>query len=176
MEGVGRPTELSEARQQEEERQFKILVDGIARTHVGGQFVPNPEQYWTPVTRPLQEMRIGLVTSIGAHLDDQEPFDILDPHGDPSFREIPADVESSRVRATHGHVDTDAANQDINCILPVDRLRELIVEGAVGGSSRVHIGFMGFCPDNRVMRDRTGPEIAGVLKEAGADAVVLTPG
>ena len=167
---------LQDLQRQLEEERFAKWIESIQQAHLGGRFTPNPEQYWTPLARPIRECTVALVSSIGIHTADQQPFDILDPHGDWSIRKIPGDVESAKLRATHGHVDTGPANQDINCAFPIDRLRELAAEGVVGGVSPVHVGFMGFCPDSRHMRDETGPEIARLLQTAGAEAVVLTAG
>ena len=42
--------------------------------------------------RPLSESRLALVTTGGVHLPEQERFDIDDPLGDCSYREIPSDA------------------------------------------------------------------------------------
>jgi D-proline reductase (dithiol) PrdB len=159
-----------------EQERFERWVKARPNSHEGGHFLPNDRLYWTPLTKPLSECNVALMTSIGVHLKGQEPFDILAPRGDPSFREIPGDVDSAELMATHGHVDTDPANQDINCVFPIDRLRELVAEGRVGRVADTHYGFMGFCPAIELMRDELGPELARRLKAQQVDAVVITAG
>ena len=44
--------------------------------------------------RPLSESRLALVTTGGVHLPDGPRFDIDDPGGDCSYREIPTDAEA----------------------------------------------------------------------------------
>jgi D-proline reductase (dithiol) PrdB len=86
-------------------------------------FVPDvPPAVWTPVTKPLETMRIALVTACGVHMRSQERFIVS---GDSSYREIPGDVKSEHLMVTHGGYDNSDANKDINCMFPIDRLREL---------------------------------------------------
>ena len=64
------------------------LASRWARHH---RFVENPGIPWTPVTKPLSQSVVALVTTAGVHLKSQEPFDMEDPDGDPSFRAIPSE-------------------------------------------------------------------------------------
>ncbi|MCC7103705.1 MAG: hypothetical protein IT307_01060 [Chloroflexi bacterium] len=167
---------LSELQRQIEAERFEKWKKNIEGTHAGGHFLPNDRLYWSPLTRPLSQATVALVTSIGVHLKTQQPFDILDPHGDPTIRDIPGDVDTRDLMATHGHVDTGPANTDPNVALPIDRLRELVAAGRVGAAARRHYGLMGFCPAIERMRDEVGPEIARRMHEDGVDAAILTAG
>ncbi len=55
--------------------------------------------------RRLPECRIAVITTGGVHLVDQAPFDMADPHGDPSYRIIPVGTPRSRLTITHNYYD-----------------------------------------------------------------------
>jgi D-proline reductase (dithiol) PrdB len=128
---------------------------------------------YTPRRRELREMTIALVTTAGVHLRDQEPFDL---DGDNSWRLIPGDAPTSQLMITHDHYDHRHADADINCVFPLDRLRELAAAGVVGGVGDKHLGFMGFSQRLRDLYERAGPEMAKLIERSQADAVLLTAG
>ena len=138
--------------------------------------VRNERLSWTPLRKPLAECTVALVTSGGVHLRTQAPFDVYDEKGDWSSREIPGDAATADLTVTHTHYATDDALQDPNVMLPLDRLRELAAEGAIGRVSSLHFGFMGWIPDPGLLIAATAPAAARALRERGVDAVVLTPG
>jgi D-proline reductase (dithiol) PrdB len=96
--------------------------------------------------------------------------------GDTSYREIPGDVNSADLTVSHGGYDNTDVQRDINCMFPIDRLRELAEEGVIGSVASTHFGLMGGGGDIRVFTDVTGPAIAQKLKDAHVDAVLLTAG
>jgi D-proline reductase (dithiol) PrdB len=86
---------------------------------------------------------VALVTTGGVQLRTQPPFDMNNPFGDPSFREIPAAVSPAQLTITHDYYDHRDAGRDPNIVFPWQSLRELVEQGAVGRASPVHLGFMG---------------------------------
>lgn len=158
------------------EERFQRWVKLTLEMHDNTRFTPNDHIAWAPMTKPLAECTVALVTTAGAHLKTQPAFDLLDPHGDTSYREIPGDTPASALAVSHSHYDTTDANADPNCVFPIDRLHELAAAGMVGGVAPLNFGFMGFIPDGRMLRDSTAPVVAEALRAEGADAVVLTPG
>lgn len=155
---------------------FDNWIQRIANTHKDGHFVPNPEVSFAPMTKPLAECKIALLTSGGAHLKSQPPFDLMNHDGDWSYREIPWDTPAEDIRFSHSHIDHSDADKDPNCLLPITRLRELAEEGYIGGVAPLHFGFMGFCPAIENVLNISGPAIANTLKNNGTDAVLVTPG
>ena len=132
---------------------------------------------FTPFDRELSKSTISIVTAGGVHLRDQEGFNIGDELGDLTFREIPADVDSSHLMVTHHHYDHSDADQDINVVFPIDVLRDLEAEAIIGGIARKHIGYMGYTMQLKAMYEGTAREIANEIdKGSRADAVVLTGG
>ncbi|MBP2027919.1 D-proline reductase (dithiol) PrdB [Acetoanaerobium pronyense] len=137
-------------------------------------FVPiTPPPVWTPVTKELKDMTVALVTAAGVHLKSDKRFNLA---GDFSFRIVPGDAPSSELMVSHGGYDNADVNKDVNCMFPIDPMRELVKEGFIKALAPINVGFMGGGGDQRKFTEETGPEIARQLKEAGVDAVLLTAG
>ena len=75
---------------------------------------------WTELTEEITLSRLALVTTGGVHLKTQLPFNMFDPSGDPTFREIPADINPSALAVTHDYYDHKDADKDINIVLPIE--------------------------------------------------------
>ena len=130
---------------------------------------------WTALAAPLAASRVALVSTCGVHLAAQPPFDLAVRGGDPSFRELPADLDPADVAISHGHYDEAAARRDLNCVFPLQRLHELAAEGAIGAVAPRHYAFRGaIARPARLIRD-TAPEVARRLKADAVDVVLLVP-
>ena len=68
---------------------------------------------------------------------------------------------------------TYRTSEDINCIFPIDRFRELEAEGVIGGLAEISYSFMGLIPDPASLINDTAPDAARRLKDAGVDAAFL---
>ena len=128
---------------------------------------------YSPRRLELRDAVFALVTTAGVHLREQEPFAL---EGDNTWRVIPGDVRSSDLMVTHAHYDHRHADEDINCVFPIDRLRELAADGVINGTSDKHLGFMGYSQRLRDLYERAAPEMARVVVRSQADAVLLTAG
>lgn len=128
---------------------------------------------YTPRNRELKDSVFALISTAGVHLREQEPYNI---EGDNSWRLIPGESESSQLMITHSHYDHHDADQDINCVFPLDRLRDLASQGIIGGVGDKHLGFMGFTQNFRELYEKTAPEMAKVILRSKADGVILTAG
>ena len=132
---------------------------------------------WAPLPRPLADCRLALVSSAGFVAPGQAPFDETLRGGDPSFREIPADVDLATLRETHRSRSFDhrGLSRDPNLAFPLDRLRELVRAGRIGSLAPRHLSFMGsILAPGRLVR-RTAPEAARGLVADGVDAALLVP-
>lgn len=137
-------------------------------------FVPiTPPPVWTPVTKELKDMKVAFATAAGVHLKRDKRFNLA---GDFTYRVIPGDADSSDLMVSHGGYDNGDVNKDINCMFPIDRLKELAEEGFIKEVSPVHLGFMGGGGNQQKFKEETGPAIANILKDHDVDAVVLTAG
>jgi D-proline reductase (dithiol) PrdB len=139
---------------------------------------------WTAVTRPLAELKVGLVTSGGLYVRGvQPPFDLerekREPTwGDPTYRTIPTTISQAEVGVSHLHLNPTFIEADFNVVLPSHRLQELAAAGVIGGladEAYSFMGFQGFPPDTTAWQTIYGPEVAAKFKAAGVDCVLLTP-
>jgi len=132
---------------------------------------------WTEPHKPLREAVLALVTTGGVHLLSHAPFDMSDPNGDPSFREIPTDTAREFLTVTHDYYDHRDAERDLELVLPVQSLREIEARGALGRLHSPAVGLMGHIdgPHLQTLQERTAPEIARKLAAAGVDYALLVP-
>lgn len=133
---------------------------------------------WVPMTKRLSECRVAIVTTAGVHLKGEPPFDMVDKDGDPSFRAIPLSAPDDALMITHDYYDHADAEKDINIVFPIDRLKEMAKSGLIGEVAPVNYSFMGHIDGRHIetLVSKTGPQVAGLLKSARVDAVLLTPG
>lgn len=159
-----------------EQRKFAAWVDRINTGHTGVQHLRNEQLHWTPVCKPLSESVVSLFTTGGVHLRADQPFDVDDPHGDWSTREIPTDADTADLAITHTHYNHVDADRDVNCMFPLDQLRELHDQGVIGGIAPVAYTMMGFNPDPGPLTQKTIPELAQRIKDSGPDLLFMTCG
>ncbi len=133
---------------------------------------------WSPARLSLPEARVALVTSAGVHLKDDRPFDMGNPEGDASFRVIPGDSSLSDLIVTHDYYDHRATDRDLNCVFPLERLRELARARWIGSVAQRHLGTMGHILGSQERRlvTETAPAIAELLVADRVDYVLATPG
>ncbi|MEW6673889.1 MAG: glycine/sarcosine/betaine reductase selenoprotein B family protein [Thermodesulfobacteriota bacterium] len=133
---------------------------------------------WTPASRPLSASQVALVTTAGVHHKTQTPFDMQDPDGDPTYREISGGSVLSDLMITHDYYDHADADKDMNVVFPLDRLNELQRENIIGRVAGRHYSFMGHIDGSHIstLVARIAPEVARKLKDDHTDIVLLTPG
>ena len=131
----------------------------------------------TPLTQPLTECRVALVTTAGLYTVSQEPFDDHFKGGDYSYREIPTVVDIHTLTIAHRSTvyDQTGSFADRNLAFPLDRFRELEQEGKIGQLNDRHFSFMGSQTAPGRLIKRTAPEVGQILKSDGVDVVFLTP-
>lgn len=141
------------------------------------QILTFEETYWASPPDDPFTARVALVTTAGVHMRGDRPFDMKDRDGDPTYREIPASTQASGLCITHDYYDTRDAELDPGVVFPLDVLLDMERAGEVGGVARRHFSFMGHIKGRHLvtlMRE-TAPEVATLLKEDGAGAVILSP-
>lgn len=128
---------------------------------------------WAPFTKRFAQSRAAVITTGGFHLPDQRTFNC--DRGDPSFREIPSDVDLRGIEISHTHYDTRDAQRDPNILLPLERLRELVSEGVLGSLAPTHYSLMGYIPQVDALVDETAVAIAERLRSEAVDLALLVP-
>ena len=133
---------------------------------------------WTPMSKPLAECRVAIVTSAGIHHLQQPPFDMYDRDGDPTFRAINRSWPIKDLMITHDYYDHKDADKDINIVFPIQRLKEFEKEGFIGEVAGIHYGFMGHINGRHIetLINRSAPKVAERIKKDNVDIVLLTPG
>ncbi len=154
---------------------FPFLSKGFTASYDPWKSLDIP---WTPVTKALEKSKIAVVTTAGVHHKDQEPFNMKDREGDPSFRIIDLRMPLSSLMITHDYYEHLDADRDINIIFPVERLKEFEKEGRLGPVADLHYGFMGHIIGRHIptLINKNAPEVATRLKRDNVDIVLLTPG
>nr|WP_102347829.1 glycine/sarcosine/betaine reductase selenoprotein B family protein [Bacillus sp. Marseille-P3661] len=126
-----------------------------------------------PETTP-DKWNVAFLTTAGVHMKNQKPFDV--DAGDNTVHVIPGDVSYDDLMITHTHYDTTDATKDINCVFPLEILRELKDEGVIGNVADVHFGMMGYIPDTEKLKNESIPIIIEQLKQANVDVLLASPG
>ncbi len=127
---------------------------------------------FTPFRGRLEDATVCIVSTAGVRLKDDAPFNT---DGDTTGRAIPAEAEGKDLRYDDTHYDHGCVDRDINCVFPIDRLRELAVEGRVGGLTARHFS-LGFSQALRELRATTIPALVREVDRERPGAVLLTGG
>jgi len=121
---------------------------------------------------PLSERRVALITTAGLHRVEDAAFSLVDL----SYRVIPGDLSADDLTMTHSsvHFDRSGFREDVNLVFPIDRLRELDAEGAIGSVAEFHYSLMGAgWPPEQIAP--TVHELTELLRRDRVDAVCLVP-
>ena len=135
---------------------------------------------WTPLRKQLSESTVAMISTGGIALKTDRPFDQEGERqnpwwGDPSYRILPNTATEQDVRLYHLHIDPRYGEQDLNCMFPLQRLKELEAAGEIGRSAARHYSFMGYILRPEKLLQETTPQIIRNLQEDQVDVVVLVP-
>jgi D-proline reductase (dithiol) PrdB len=146
-------------------------LDEQSRKHILGAPCPEFAETAFLTGPPLAGRRVALISTAGLHRKDDRPFAV----GANDYRIIPGDTPGDALVMSHVSTNYDRTGfqQDLNVVLPLDRLRELAAEGSVGAVAAYHYSFMGATEPQRL--EPMGRHLAGLLKADGVNAVVLLP-
>jgi D-proline reductase (dithiol) PrdB len=124
-------------------------------------------------TRPLTASRLALVTTAGLHRRSDPLFN----PGEQTFRVLPSDTPAADIVQSHTSIGFDRTTilRDLNVTFPIERLRELVARGTLGGLAPNAYSFMGALRDVAKLEHDSGPEVARRLRADGADLALLTP-
>lgn len=155
-------------------RSMKVMYEGTP--------VTEEPPAWVPLSKPLSQCKVALMTSAGIFLkDSQEGFDEErekeNPEwGDPTYRVIPTDVRQEQIACSHLHINHEDLLKDVNVVLPIRAFQKLEAEGVIGSLAPEHYSFMGY-QDRRLLdwRNTQGPELAARLRERKVDVLLLAP-
>ena len=127
---------------------------------------------FTPFKGRLEETTVCLVSTAAVRTKDDRPYAA---EGDPTWRVVPGDAEAKDLRYDDTHYDHACVDRDMNCVFPIDRLRELARERRVGGLTARHFS-LGFSQALRELREKTIPALVREIDRERPGAVLLTGG
>ncbi|MBM3788772.1 MAG: hypothetical protein FJW35_00310 [Acidobacteria bacterium] len=144
---------------------------------------------FTLPVRPLAESKVCLVSLAGVHRKGQKHFGThpvavpralktmgFKERGDWSMRIIPGEVDPEELAVAHNHYDHSDANEDINCVFPVARLRELALDGFVGECAEQHYSLMGYVPEVDPIVRTAVQELVPLLRREAVDCALISGG
>lgn len=128
------------------------------------------------LTKPLNECNVALLTSAGAHLKSDTPFDVDNPVGDHTIRIIPSNTLDEELTVTHIYYDTKSAKIDPSIVFPLKQLNSLADKGVIGSVADANIGLNGGILDTTLVETESIPKVIERLKEENVDVALLVPG
>lgn len=157
---------------------FAEIEQAFVRDRINSEFTWHAFDDFSPLnpmTVPMESARVAFITTAGALLAGDTPFDIKVPSGDPSFRAFPSTTSFEDLELIHRGYDTRRAAKDMNVVLPLDHLRTAEASGRIGQLAPTVYSFMGFVADTTPLLEESGPAVAEQLKREEVDLVLLAP-
>ena len=123
---------------------------------------------------PLRRRRVALISTAGLHRRGDRPFG--GGAGATEYRVIPSATPAGELVMSHVSVNFDRSGfrQDLNVVLPVDRVEELAAAGEIGSVAAFHYSFMG-APWPPTRFEPKARELAALLARDAVDAALLIP-
>jgi D-proline reductase (dithiol) PrdB len=157
---------------------FAEIEQQFVRDRIYAPFTWNAYDEFSPCNHlavPLADATVAFVTTSGAHLSSDPPFDIRAPEGDSSFRAFPTTTPFEDLTLIHRGYDTDRAARDMNVVLPLDHFRAAAADGRIGRLAPTVFSFMGYIADTEPLLTESAPAVAERLRSDGVDLVLLAP-
>ena len=123
---------------------------------------------WTVPSLP-QERRVSIVTTAAVSRRGDKPFSWL-ARDHRVFNKNDRDLVMTHVAV---EFDRSAWQQDLNVIIPLDRLEEMANDGEIGSVADEHYSFMGAA--DPVTMEKSARAVAAKMKQEGVDTVFLIP-
>ncbi len=135
---------------------------------------------WVPLSKPLRESRLCIVSSAALALHQDQPFDTDGERrnpwwGDPSYRELPAETRTGDVHVGHLHIDARAVERDLDCVMPLTRAAELVDEGVIGNLAPTHLTFMGYLLKTEEFLETSVQAMIERMRSEDVDVALLVP-
>jgi hypothetical protein len=136
------------------------------------QLVAPSKQAWCPVTRPLSQSRVALLTSAALRIAGQEPFI---PREDLSYRLVPSDPGAGEIIIDHHSGIGRVPKQDPEIVFPRTALAALAEKGVVGSVAHCHVSVMGGVRRQKEIETGLAPAIAREMSGDKVDLALLVP-
>lgn len=175
---------------------LSTLFNIIYRAQLAAYSPPGEVLRWTyddapfaPLSKPLSEMRVGLLSSSGHYVEGQphSPPELADytqeegtkhigeyGRAKPVLTAIPIDTPPGRLGVHQPGYDIRAAVKDRNTVMPIDRMKEFEADGVFREFAPTAYSFIGLTSQIRLNKEEV-PEWVKKIKADGWEAAVLVP-
>jgi D-proline reductase (dithiol) PrdB len=124
------------------------------------------------VHKPVSELTIGLLVSLGARTTAQEPFERTN---DLSYRLISRRVPTEQIVVDHATPARFWADEDLNVAFPRDRMAELEAQGIIGSLAPDAVSILGSITKWEQLATDTADRIKAEFLRQGVDLVLVVP-
>lgn len=139
------------------------------------QWTVNADAPLAAPTKPLAACRVAMLTSGGVSHCSMPAWN-PDARNDLRLDAIEPSATAADFQVHDSYYDTTDAETDVNCVFPIDRLRELAEAGVVGEVAARHwSGFMGRIYSRTKVHEESAPALAAELHRDGVDLFLLVP-
>ena len=128
------------------------------------------ETPWVPATTP-DRRHVAIVSTAGFIVRGERPLLARDT----GYRAIASSVQDKDILCSHVSTNFDRTGfqQDVNVMLPRDRLAELEKDGTIGKAADVHYAFMGATDVDKL--ETSARALGQSMLALGVNTVVLAP-
>ena len=129
--------------------------------------VPTNDSWTEPV--PANERRVSIVSTAAVSRRGDKPSSWL-AKDSRTFNKTDRDLVMTHVAV---EFDRSAWQQDLNTIIPLDRLEEMAADGEIASVADEHYSFMGAA--DPVTMEKSARAVADKMKQEGVNTVFLIP-
>ncbi|MDG2097450.1 MAG: glycine/sarcosine/betaine reductase selenoprotein B family protein [Paracoccaceae bacterium] len=144
-------------------------MPAVARGFISNLELPVFEEPAWTLPSPSGQRRVSVVTTAAISKRGDKPFSWL-ARDHRVFHKTDRDLVMTHVAV---EFDRSAWQQDLNVIVPLDRLEEMAQAGEIGSVADEHYSFMGAA--DPVTMEKSAREAAKRMKHEGVDTVFLIP-
>ena len=144
-------------------------MPAVARGFISNLELPVVEERAWTAPSPPEQRRVSVVTTAAISKRGDKPFSWL-ARDHRVFHKTDRDLVMTHVAV---EFDRSAWQQDLNVIVPLDRLEEMAQAGEIGSVADEHYSFMGAA--DPVTMEKSAREAAKRMKLEGVDTVFLIP-
>ena len=146
-----------------------------AMGHPPYQWTVNENAPLHHLNKPLNECTVSILVSGGVSACGVPGFN-PDARNDHRLDEVPSDFAANNFQIHDSYYDHTDAEADINCIFPLERLREMAEEGKIGAvAKRLWSGFMGRIYNRSKVIEESAPQFAQALIADEVDLLIASP-
>lgn len=139
------------------------------------QWTVNEPAGLTALQKPLSECTVSMLTSGGVSHCTMPTWEAK-ARNDFRLDTVDASAAGADFQVSDSYYDTADAEQDVNTVFPIDRLRELAADGTIGSvAPRLWSGFMGRIYKRTHVTEVAAPALAEELHADDVDLFLLVP-